>query len=79
MPDGGWLIGGSDTLGGDSDAALWRLDTTGRITRRDRGEPSLGGPGAQAITAISVTDDHTVLVGEDQTGIGMWETDDLDR
>jgi hypothetical protein len=79
VPDGGWLIGGTDTIGGDSDAALWRLDSSGQITRRDRDEPSLGGPGIQAVAAISVTDDHTVLVGEDQAGIGMWETSDLDR
>jgi hypothetical protein len=79
VPDGGWLIGGIDTIGGDSDVALWRLDTSGQITRRDRDEPSLGGPGTQAVAAITVTDDHTVLVGEDEAGVGMWETDDLDR
>jgi hypothetical protein len=76
---GGWLIGGTDTLGGDSDIALWRLDAAGRITRRDRDEPSLGGPGTQSVAALTVVGNKAVIVGEDQVGAGMWETDELDR
>jgi hypothetical protein len=79
VPDGGWLIGGIDTIAGDSDVALWRLDTRGQITRRDRDEPSLGGAGTQSVTGITVTGDKAVLVGEDATGLGMWETSNLDR
>jgi hypothetical protein len=78
VPDGGWLIGGVDTIGGDSDIALWRFDD-GEISRRDRDEPELGGPGTQSVAAISVVDNRAVIVGEDQVGAGMWETGDLDR
>jgi hypothetical protein len=80
VPDGGgWLVGGTDSSGGDSDIALWRVDTHGRVSRRDRDEPSLGGPGTQAVAAITVTGNKAVIVGEDQTGLGMWETSELDR
>ena len=79
VPGGGWLIGGIDTIGGDSDIALWRLDGNGQITRRDRDEPSLGGPGTQAVSSLTVTGNKAVIVGEDQTGIGMWKTSRLDR
>jgi hypothetical protein len=78
VPDGGWLVGGVDTIGGDSDIALWRLED-GEITRRDRDEPELGGPGTQAVAAMSVVDNRAIVVGEDQVGAGMWETGDLDR
>jgi hypothetical protein len=78
VPDGGWLIGGIDTIGGDSDVALWRLDDD-QITRRDRDEPSLSGPGTQSVSALAVEGNHAVIVGEDLTGIGMWETSKLDR
>jgi hypothetical protein len=79
VPDGGWLLGGIDTMGGDSDAALWRIDENDTITRRDRDEPSLGGPGTQSVTGIHVTDKKVVVVGEDQAGVGIWESKKLDR
>jgi hypothetical protein len=79
VPDGGWLLGGVDTMGGDSDAALWRVDENGDITRRDRDEPSLGGAGTQTVAGIYVTDSRVVVVGEDQAGVGIWESKDLDR
>jgi len=77
--DGGWLVGGSDAAGNESDAALWRVLPSGEIARRDHGEPSLGGPGTQAVTDIAVTDDRVTVVGEDRTRLGMWVTTDLDR
>lgn len=79
VPDGGWLLGGIDTMGGDSDAALWRVDKNGNITRRDRDEPSLGGPGTQTVAGLYVTDKKVVVVGEDQAGAGIWESKNLDR
>jgi hypothetical protein len=79
VPDGGWLLGGVDTMGGDSDAALWRVDDNGSITRRDRDEPSLSGPGTQTVSGVFVTDDRVVVVGEDQAGVGIWESGTLDR
>jgi hypothetical protein len=79
VPDGGWLLGGIDTMGGDSDAALWRVDEKDNITRRDRDEPSLGGAGTQSVAGIYVTDKRAVVVGEDQAGIGIWESKTLDR
>jgi hypothetical protein len=79
VPDGGWLVGGSDAIGGDSDIALWRVDSGGRVSRRDRDEPSLGGPGTQAVASLSVTGNKAVIVGEYQSGLGMWETSELDR
>jgi hypothetical protein len=79
VPDGGWLVGGTDSIGGDSDIALWRVDTSDRVSRRDRDEPSLGGPGPQSIASITITGNKAVLVGQDQTGLGMWETSELDR
>ena len=78
-PDGGWLVGGVDTMGGDSDAALWRVDEDGSITRRDSDEPQLGGAGTQTVSGIYVTDDRVVVVGEDQAGVGIWESKNLDR
>lgn len=79
VPGGGWLLGGIDTLGGDSDAALWRVDEDGSITRRDSDEPDLGGAGTQTVSGIYVTDDRVVVVGEDQAGVGIWESNTLDR
>jgi hypothetical protein len=79
VPDGGWLIGGVDTIAGDSDVALWRMDSSGLITRRDRDEPSLGGPGTQSVSSIAVSSNHATIVGEDATGVGLWETSHLDR
>jgi hypothetical protein len=79
VPGGGWLIGGNDMVAGDSDIALWRLEPDGEVTRRDRGEPSLTGPGAQTLNSLTVTRSRTVIVGEDQGGVGLWETRNLDR
>jgi hypothetical protein len=77
--DDGWLIGGNDTVAGDSDIALWRLQADGELTRRDRNEPSLGGPGPQTLTAVAVNGRRTVVVGEDHSGAGIWESNTLDR
>jgi hypothetical protein len=80
VPEGdGWLIGGNDTAADDSDIALWRLGPDGEISRRDRGEPSLGGPGPQILTALATNGRRTVVVGQDHTGAGIWETYRLDR
>lgn len=79
VPDGGWLLGGIDTMGGDSDAALWRIDENDSITRRDRDEPELGGAGTQTVSGIYVDGDRVVVVGEDQAGVGIWESKTLDR
>jgi hypothetical protein len=76
---GGWLVGGVDTRGGDSDAALWRVDDKGTVTRRDNDEPSLGGPGTQAVSGIYLTGGNVVLVGEDEAGVAVWESRKLDR
>jgi hypothetical protein len=75
----GWLVAGTDTSSGDSDVALWRISHDGHVSRRDRGEPSLSGPGDQTVESISVDGDHAVIVGQDATGIGIWETRNLDR
>ena len=79
VPDGGWLLGGVDTMGGDSDAALWRVDENDSISRRDRDEPELGGAGTQTVTGVYVADDRVIVVGEDQAGVGIWESRTLDR
>lgn len=79
VPGGGWLLGGVDTMGGDSDAALWRVDENGSITRRDRDEPELGGAGTQTVSGVYVTEDRVVVVGENQAGVGIWESGTLDR
>jgi hypothetical protein len=78
-PRGGWLVGGADNASGDNDAALWRVLPSGQILRRDYGEPSLGGSGDQSVSALAVTEDRTVIVGEDRSGVGVWETSRLDR
>jgi hypothetical protein len=78
-PQGGWLVGGVDTRGGDSDAALWRVDEKGTVTRRDNDEPTLSGPGTQTISGIYVSEASVVLVGEDEAGVAMWESRKLDR
>ena len=72
-------MGGVDTRGGDSDAALWRVDDKGTVTRRDTDEPSLSGPGTQAVSGIYVSVTNVVVVGEDQAGVAMWESSKLDR
>ncbi len=80
VPSGGWLVGGSDTAGGDGDIALWRIDEHGDIERRDRDEPALAGPGDQSVSAIAIDDDGRVtLTGNDYGRIGLWESDRLDR
>jgi hypothetical protein len=81
VPDGeGWLVAGGDTVTGDADIALWRVDASGSITRRDEGEPALGGPGDQAVDAIEIDDEGTVtLAGSDYGRAGLWESDVLDR
>jgi hypothetical protein len=79
IPDGGWLVGGSDTATGTADAALWQADTNGDVTRRDQGEASLGGPGDQSVSSLLVTEDHVYVVGQDHGRVGVWESNQLDR
>ena len=79
-PDGGWLVGGTDTATGDGDIALWRITADGEVDRRDRGEPALTGPGDQTVSNISIDDDGRVtLTGDDYGRVGLWESDTLDR
>jgi hypothetical protein len=78
VPGGGWLIGGTDTAVGDGDVALWRLADDGEITRRDRGEPELGGTGRQSVTSIVVDDDRVLIAGTDYGRVGIWESDSID-
>lgn len=80
VPDGGWIVAGTDTAAGDGDIALWRITADGGIFRRDRGEPALGGPGEQTVTNITVDeDDHVLLAGNDYGRVGLWQSDSLDR
>ncbi len=79
-PDGGWLVAGTDTASGDGDIALWRVTSSGDISRRDRGEHALAGPGEQSVSNISIDGDgHVTLVGDDYGRVGLWESDNLDR
>jgi hypothetical protein len=78
--DEGWLVGGTDSVSGDADIALWRVTSSGDIDRRDRGEPALGGPGEQSISDITIAEDGAVtLAGNDYGRVGLWESDLLDR
>jgi hypothetical protein len=80
VPDGGWLVGGSDTANGDGDIALWRVTADGDIARRDTGETALAGPGDQTVTNIHVDDDgHVAIAGSDYGRVGLWESDTVDR
>jgi hypothetical protein len=79
VPSGGWLIGGTDTAVGDGDAALWRLAADGAISRRDWGEPELGGTGRQSVSSIVVDDDRVLIAGSDYGRVGLWESDTIDR
>jgi len=79
VPDGGWLIGGTDTAAGDGDIALWRLLADGEVSRRDRGEPELGGVGEQSVSHIAIDDDRVLIVGDDYGRVGLWESDTIDR
>jgi hypothetical protein len=76
---GGWLVGGTDTVAGDGDVALWRLHADGELSRRDRGEPELSGAGEQSVNAMAVDGDRVLIVGDDYGRVGMWESDDIDR
>ena len=79
-PDGGWLVGGSDTASGDADIALWRITADGDVSRRDKGETALGGPGDQSVTNISIDEDGRVtMAGDDYGRVGLWQSDVLDR
>lgn len=78
VPDGGWLIGGTDTAPGDGDIALWRLDGD-EVTRRDQDEPDLSGPGEQSVTSLMVGDDGITIVGDDYGRVGIWQSDTIDR
>jgi hypothetical protein len=75
---GGWLVGGTDTAPGDGDIALWRVQGD-EVTRRDRGEPQLAGPGEQSVTNLAVDDDGVTIVGDDYGRVGLWHSDVLDR
>jgi hypothetical protein len=79
VPDGGWLIGGTDTAVGDGDVALWRLADDGEISRRDRGETQLGGTGRQSVSSIVIDDDRVLIAGTDYGRVGIWESDTIDR
>jgi hypothetical protein len=82
VPDdqnGGWLIGGTDTVNGDGDVALWRLHPDGELSRRDRGEPELSGPGEQSVSDIAIDGDRVLVVGDDYGRVGIWESDTVDR
>ncbi|HEX6420854.1 MAG TPA: sialidase family protein [Acidimicrobiales bacterium] len=81
VPGGGWLVAGTDTVTGEGDIALWRIDPSGEdVSRRDRGERALGGPGEQSVTDLVITEDGRVtLVGNDYGRVGLWESDSLDR
>lgn len=79
-PDGGWLVGGTDTASGDADIALWRITADGDVSRRDQGETALGGPGDQSVTNIAIDEDGRVaLAGHDYGRVGLWQSDVLDR
>jgi hypothetical protein len=76
----GWLVAGVDTGAGNRDIALWRLSADGELTRRDRGESALGGPGDQTVSSVSVDEEgHVTLAGSDYGRVGLWESDRLDR
>ena len=80
VPGGGWLVAGTDAGSGDGDIALWRIDGSGDVSRRDRGEPSLAGPGEQSVSDVVVAEDgHVTLVGNDYGRVGLWESDSVDR
>lgn len=81
VPDGGWLVGGTDTSGSDAGIALWRLTPDGELSRRDLGESALSGSVPMEVADLAVTSERTVVVGADVEGIGVWETktSDLDR
>jgi hypothetical protein len=79
VPGGGWLIGGTDTAVGDGDVALWRVAGNGDISRRDRGEPELGGTGRQSVSSIAIDDGRVLIAGSDYGRVGIWESDTVDR
>ena len=80
MPDGGWLVAGTDRATGDGDIALWRIDSSGDVTRRDRGERALRGPGEQTVSSIDIDEDgHVTLAGNDYGRVGLWESSTIDR
>ncbi|HEX5947507.1 MAG TPA: hypothetical protein VFY82_14575 [Acidimicrobiales bacterium] len=79
LPSGGWLVGGADDSSGDEDAALWRIDADGEVTRRDAGEAALGGRGDQRVYDLAVVDDGLVVVGADHLRVGLWESPVVDR
>ena len=80
VPGGGWLVAGTDRATGDGDIALWRIDSAGNVTRRDRGERALRGPGEQTVSSIDITEDGDVtLAGNDYGRAGLWESSSVDR
>ncbi len=80
VPDGGWLVAGTDRATGDGDIALWRIDSSGDVTRRDRGERALRGPGEQTVSSIDIDEDgHVTLAGNDYGRVGLWESSTVDR
>jgi len=80
VPGGGWLVAGTDTASGDGDIALWRIDSSGDVTRRDRGERALRGPGQQTVASVAIDEDgHVTLAGNDYGRVGLWESSTVDR
>jgi len=80
VPGGGWLVGGTDASTDEGDVALWLLGPDGEISRRDRGEPSLSGPGRQSVSDIAIAEDGRVtIVGDDHGRVGIWESETLER
>ena len=75
VPGGGWLVAGTDRATGDGDIALWRIDSSGDVTRRDRGERALRGPGEQTVSSMDIDEDGDVtLAGNDYGRVGLWES-----
>ncbi len=80
VPGGGWLVAGTDRASGDGDIALWRIDSSGDVTRRDRGERALRGPGEQTVSSVAIDEDgHVTLAGNDYGRVGLWESSTVDR
>ena len=74
------VVVGTDTSGGDSDAAVWTSSDGVSWTRIPHDEATLGGDGEQAMLAVVVGGPGFVTVGSDASGgdgdIAVWTSPD---
>jgi hypothetical protein len=74
---GQFLVVGRDTRVDEKyDAAVWRVDATGRVARVAVADAALGGEFQQQMLAVADTPDGLIAAGQNGRGAGVWRSPD---